>query len=416
MSDIPIGRLLALPFFDARDYLALNPDLDPGRVDPADHAFRHGLTEGRPIFRRQSLAGAWGRASLDVTAHAPAVPQAVEADPDACPRVSVFVSTASDPVEVALAADLTESLALAGVTAVLKDQSESPEADHGLPIVVAPHSFFHAGKGLLWAGTDAIERSLTFNTAPMHRRSFTLALPWILRSRGVMDVSPEAVQIFRSSGLHAFLMRIAAPLRNRWLEASDLSHPLIQSLPQAARRLDFDARAWDERPIDVAFFDVLTTRRGSILRRQAPALAARPCFLYTAQGGRDLLDERVERRSHHRLSGHVSAHAKVTLHLSEDEFPYFDWYRCMARTVASGSIVVSDIRPAHPDPEIADLVFHDDERHLGEMIRWLLDDEDGRRFASTARETAARTIVRPDTDHSESLQRYLRAAVRSTSA
>ncbi len=413
MNRLPIERLRALPFFDGEDYLALNPDLRAQGIDPADHAFRHGLGEGRPVFRRSKLARAWGEACSDPhLASATANPNEVD-DPNALGYASIFVSTASEPFEIALAAELAETLTSSGVAATVKHQMEDPSAEHGLPIVVAPHTFYNVGLGALWARSKLVEHSLTFNTAPLHRRSFNDALPWILRSRGVIDTSPQAVRIFEMSGLHALLMRFNVSVRTRWLEASDLDHPLVRAFPRVARGLDFDRCDWDNRPIDVAFFDVLTARRSAILRRQASSLADRPCFIFAAQGGRDIVDESVERRSYYRLAGHVSAHAKVTLHLAEDEFPHFDWHRCVTQTMASGSVAVSDTKLPHPDRDISEHVFHDDVRHLEGLMRWLLDDADGRRAAARARAGVSRAIELNNLAFASRLRSYLSAAATS---
>ena len=416
MTRTPVERLTALTFFDVEDYLALNPDLRGGGVDPAQHAFRHGLAEGRTAFRREAIARAWGQASAGPATPTPTETSSVDAAAAACPPVSILVSTGSDPSDIALAADLAESLTRSGVAAVLKDETSSPDGDHGLPVVVAPHSFFNVGLGALWARSDAVERSLVFNTAPLHHRAFERSLPWLLRSRGVLDASPQAARIFQASGWPALLMRFATPLRSRWLAPTDLGHPLVQALPGVARRLDFDPWDWETRPVDIAFFDPLSARRSAVLRRQAAALAERPCFVYGAQGGRDSLDESVERRSHHRLAGHVSGHAKITLQLAKDDFPQFDWHRCVTQIMASGSLVVSDTPGSHPDDDIGRHVFRDDARHLAALTRWLLDDADGRRAASSARESAARAIDRTDPVFSATLRSFLSAAARPNTA
>ena len=285
MTRTPVERLTALTFFDVEDYLALNPDLRGGGVDPAQHAFRHGLAEGRTAFRREAIARAWGQASAGPATPTPTETSSVDAAAAACPPVSILVSTGSDPSDIALAADLAESLTRSGVAAVLKDETSSPDGDHGLPVVVAPHSFFDVGLGALWARSDAVERSLVFNTAPLHHRAFERSLPWLLRSRGVLDASPQAARIFQASGWPALLMRFATPLRSRWLAPTDLGHPLVQALPGVARRLDFDPWDWETRPVDIAFFDPLSARRSAVLRRQRRGAGRTTLFRLRRAGG-----------------------------------------------------------------------------------------------------------------------------------
>ena len=53
--------------------------------------------------------------------------------------------------------------------------------------------------------------------------------------------------------------------------------------------------------------------------------------------------------------------------------------------MASGSVVVSDVGPPHPDFAFGLHLFRDDVRHVVDLARWLLDDPDGRRAAAEAR-------------------------------
>ena len=376
-------RLRRLPFFSEAEYLELNPDVARAGIDPSNHALRHAAIENRGLFRRERLARAWGEAIVATAG----VGVPIEAEPFAVPSlpISVFVSSGSDPAEVALASSLVGDLAASGARASLKDETEDPGADHGLRIVVAPHVFVETGLGPLWNQAGFMEGSLTFNTLPIQDPAFRRALPYILQSRGVLDGSPQVAHMFRAAGMPASHVLPRSPPRTRWLQNRDLDHPLVRALPAPARGLDVDPAAWDARPLDVSFFGRNTPRRAAFLRRHAAELARSPSFVYVEQGGRDTLDESIERRAHFRIAGHVGGHARITLHLAEDEFSHLDWHRCALQAMASGSVVVSDVGPPHPDFAFGVHLFREDVRHVVDLARWLLDDPDGRRAAAEAR-------------------------------
>ena len=392
MSQTTVDRLLGLLFFSEAEYLEHNPDVARAGIPAAEHALRYAPAEGRPMFRRERLARAWGEAVL-ATGRSLAGPRlgvvaSARETFDGTPAITIRVSSRSDPAEAALAAGLAEALTASAIDVVLVDETADPSGDAGLSVVVAPHVFFDEGLGRLWSGDALVERSLLFNTVPIHGPAFERALPHILRCRGVLDASAQVVHLFRVAGMPALHMRLGSPIRERWLVESDDDDPLVRAMPSAARAAEFDAATWEGRPLDLSFFGHHSARRSAVLRRHAEAFAERPCFLYMAHRSPDPLEEAVGWRRSFRIAGHVSARSRITLLLAEDEFPHFDWQRCIIQAMASGSVVVSDTGCPHPDYEAGTHLFQDDVRHLADLSRWLLDEPDGQKAAGDARARA----------------------------
>lgn len=392
MSQTTLDRLVGLPFFSEAEYLELNPDVARAGIAAAEHALRYAQAEGRPMFRRERLARAWGEAVLATGRSLPAFQPgrvAIASDTfDGTPAITIRVSSRSDPAEAALAAGLAEALAASAIEVTLVDETANPSGDAGRSIVVAPHVFFDEGLGRLWSGDALVERSLLFNTVPINSSAFKRALPHILRCRGVLDASAQVVHLFRGAGMAALHVRLASPIRERWLVESDDDDPLVRAMPAAGRGAAFDAATWEGRPLDLSFFGHHSPRRSAVLRRHAEAFAERPCFLFMAHRSPDPLEEAVAWRRSFRIAGHVSARSRITLLLAEDEFLHFDWQRCIVQAMASGSVVVSDTACPHPDYEPGTHLFQDDVRHLADLSRWLLDEPDGRKAAGDARARA----------------------------
>jgi len=77
--------------------------------------------------------------------------------------------------------------------------------------------------------------------------------------------------------------------------------------------------------------------------------------------------------------------AKIVLNIHRDWLGYFEWSRIVLQGIWQGACVVSD--PGLPDPTFLAGTHYiaEDSRHIGELIRWLLETEDGRAMLETVR-------------------------------
>lgn len=381
------GRLAALPLFSAADYAELNPDVAQAGMDPAEHALLHGCVEGRPVFRRDRVARTLGEAIARTSCATP--PSVAARAPRLPAAVSVFVSSASGPAAADLAACLAADLARAGAAAVVETERSLRVDAAAAAIVVAPHEFFRLGLGPGWRGTALPRTALMVNTAPLLSAGFVSGLPFLLASRGVLDLSPQVVDIVGRAGLPARLVRPCTPIRDRWLAARDAGHPLVEALPAGARHPALNPG--DPRPIDLCFTGARTPRRDRAFARMAAEFTDLATFVHFPSCPPSPAAQVRATRAPWRFAGHLAARSKVALSVGADEQPDPDWWP-MFQAMAAGAVVASDHAPPHPDLRVGTHLFSDDLRHLPDLVRWLLED-DGGRAAATAAQAAARALV-----------------------
>ncbi|MCW6511427.1 hypothetical protein [Lichenifustis flavocetrariae] len=380
LLDQAVSRLVRLPVFSASDYAALNADVAQAGMNLAEHALLYGCAERRQIFRRDQLARSWGEA-IARTSQSPASAGAEQPAADLPQSVSVFVSSWSEPAIGDLAKCLVQDLTHQGATATIETERTIPGSELGAAIVVAPHDFFRLGFGPAWRKTALPRSALMLNTASLASDAFAAALPYLLASRGVLDLSPQIADIIAQAGIPALQIRPRMPPRDRWLEDRDADHPLVRALPAEARRPELVAT--DSRPIDVSFVGRHTPTRSAFLARITPELRNYKTFFQLQLAAAELIDQLILTRAHYRFAGHLAARSKIALHVAEDEFDSLDWQMTF-QAMAGGAVVVTDTCPPHGEFKAGVHLFQDDSRHLPDVIRWLLEDPDGRAAADAA--------------------------------
>lgn len=401
LLDRAVARLDRLPLFSRADYASLNADVARSGTDLVRHALVYGCAENRQVLRRGRLARVWGETCRRAS-HAPAMGGGATASLPS--SASIFVSSWSGPATKALAHGLVRDLTSRGVAGRLETERSVPDVIPDAAIVVAPHEFFRLGLGPAWRKTALARSALMLNTALPSSDDFIGALPCLLGSLGVLDLSPQMVDIFARADIPTALIRPSLPLKDVWLEAGDEENPLIHALPVEAREPGVAAQ--DPRPIDISFLGSHTAWRGECLARIAPELTRYRTVFRLHSSVPDLSERRALDRADFRLSGHIAARSKLTLQLAGFEIPSLDWLATF-RSMAAGAVVVTDCATPHPEFRSGTHFFHEDSRHLPDLVRWLLDDAEGRAAAEAAR-SMNQTIL---ADHASGTNWTAQAAV-----
>lgn len=384
-----IDRLRALPLFNEDEYLTLNADIRDPKIDIVNHAMAYGFSEGRSVFRKDRVAVVLGRLNREDPA---ALPPPGKGAARKLPRIGVFHNSTGNQFIHDLANDLAAALRLAGQDAVVLDETSDIAARPPICVFVAPHEFFHLGAGRNWVTDDVIRNAVMFNTEQPQTIWFERAMPFILMSRGVIDICQQVFRIFQDSSLPALHFNPHVPdIAEPWLTEADQNHPLVQILPRKARPQGNRETPIEDRPIDVSFFGTSSPARESFFVRNARYFAAMDCYLYYRRFKGPLT--KSERDSVLvRLAGHVATHSKITLNIHRDSYGFFEWHRIVKLGMACGSLVVSE--PCLPHPVFRPNIHYFEEtgRHIPNLIDWLLKSADGQAAADRARKAVASLI------------------------
>jgi hypothetical protein len=383
-------RLAALPIFSVDDYLVLNEDAratgSVADVEPVNHALVQGFPEGRNVFMKTTVARVLGAAAAKPFAALPAL-----REPPALPEIGVFYNAAGNAFIREIAEDIAASLRTAGQAARVLTEESAIEARPELNIFVAPHEFFHIGRGRDWAREEILQSGFMYTTEQPQTLWFERAMPYVLMGRAVIDIAPQVADIFGAAGLPSMFFNPNVKPVTRWLAPGDLTHPLLRVLPKAAQRLDVKPAKFADRMIDIAFFGTESEHREKFFAKNAKSLAAHEAFLYYRKVESPLL-AKGSHAALSRMAGHVAAHSKLMLNIHRDSNGFFEWHRIAKLGMVSGAVVVSE--PCLPHPVFKPGVHYLEEsgRHILNLVAWLLNDQDGRAKAQKIQNNASKAV------------------------
>jgi SAM-dependent methyltransferase len=385
-----VTRLKRLEVFDGEDYLRRNPDVAAAGIDPYAHFIQSGALEGRGRVDPEDLARLMsGLALFDHAVRA--LPPDAQDDGDLpdlvadVDHVGIFVSTHGNVFMDDLAADLASDLRSAGVRVDLLDETADIGTRPPTCLFVAPHEFFTLGRGPDWVCDDVLSEGFMFGTEQVQTTWFNLSLPFILMSRGMLDICTQTAGLFERLDMAALHVLPGARHRPHPLTERDRRHPLYGVLPPAARGDIDPALPFAARPIDISFFGTSSPRRDAFFARNAAFFADYETFNYNRRPGRGPIRSEGEDGALTRLAGHVAGHSKITLNIHREEFGYFEWHRMVRLGMCTGSLVVSDPCLPHPDFVANEHYLQENARHIPDLLEWLLRTEDGAREAMRVR-------------------------------
>jgi hypothetical protein len=403
--ELAIERLHSFAAFSAADYVARNLDVQSAHIDPYRHAICHGLSEGRKLCRSQELARLLGEL------HRPqASSRASEVSPEPAAvatrlgPVAVFANTRGNVFMRDIAANLVADLLDLGVAAELRDEHSSIEARPRVAIYVAPHEFFTLGRGKQWVREDVLCSGFMFSTEQLQTSWFAMSLPFILMSRGVIDLCYQNVKLLNETRIPALHLFPSSRPSGTVLTDADREHSLYRVLPSAAKVDAHCDTPFNDRPIDVAFFGTESPRRHKFFARHAALFADFENFIYSRPLANGTMNAIGAEGALPRIAAHVSRHAKITLNIHRDEFGYFEWHRMVELGMARGSVVVSD--PCLPQPLFrpGTHYFEETTGNIPNLIEWLLRSPEGRKEAERVRSNAISTVVKSLTSRQAAIQ------------
>ena len=385
-----VTRLKRLEVFDGEDYLRRNPDVAAVGIDPHTHFIQSGALEGRGRVDPEDLARVMsGLALFDNAVRA--LPPDAQDDSDLpslvedVSHIGIFVSSYGNVFMDDLADDLAADLRSAGVRVDMLDETADIEDRPPTCLFIAPHEFFTLGKGSDWVRDDVLSEAFMFSTEQVQTTWFNLSLPFILMSRGMVDICTQTADLFERLDMASLHVLPGARLQAHPLSERDRRHPLYGVLPQDARRDADPSAPFAARPIDVSFFGTSSPRRDQFFARNAAFFAEYETFNYNRRPGRGPIRGQGEDGALTRLAGHVSGHSKITLNIHREEFGYFEWHRMVRLGMCSGSLVVSDPCLPHPDFIANEHYLQENARHIPDLLEWLLSTDDGAREAERVR-------------------------------
>ncbi|MCE2565723.1 hypothetical protein [Komagataeibacter sp. FNDCF1] len=393
LEDLSLGvrTLEQLPFFEPEDYHDLNRDVARATTDLAEHALLYGVPEGRRIFgalRVSETLGALccgkGLDDADYTLPDGPVPDSI----------GIFHNSGGNVFIHEIAADLHRTLVDAGLNCSLLDENADPDSRPDLCIFVAPHEFFHIGRGQAWATGSIIQDAIMFNTEQPQTLWFERGIPFLLMSAGVIDICHQMAEGFRQAGMPAIHFTPNIGTGRDYLRKEDMQHPMVRVLPPACRKQPDPHTPFADRQLDISFFGGSSPHREKFFARNAGFFAQYRNYFYYRKFTAPI-DSSPRDNPLSRLASHVAGHSRIALNIHRDDYGFFEWHRIVKGAMANGSVVVSE--PCLPHPVFQPNVHFLEEtgRHIPNLIEWLLNTPDGQARAEEIRATTLQLVSAP---------------------
>lgn len=313
--------------------------------------------------------------------------------------VAVYASSSGNFFHQEMADLLARGLEASGRFAVeRRDETREPAEHVREHIILAPHEFFSLAKGARFAGNAyrSFRRSSTLLLAEQPGTThFVCCLPYAVEAKLVLDVSPGSALAQRRMGVNAAFFPLGYAPGIQALERSGAPLKVVSSSGVSLLAGRRDAGTLDrvgDRPIDVLFMGVATQRRAQFFARHAAFFASKRCFLSLPTPELPL-DGSVPSTLGTSEATALSRSAKVLLNIHRDKRPYFEWHRIVIRGFWQRTLVVSEPCPLPPGIEAGVHLIEAELPEIPQVLRSLLETEQGLERAERIREAAFQALV-----------------------
>jgi hypothetical protein len=387
-TDLSLQRLRRFAPFNALKYLQRHPDVANSGADPYLHYMTHGFCELREqdVVQIARQVGRVVHEQVEDTVPLPCISLATA-------KVEVLCSSRGNSFMRPLGLHLAHGLSRCGADVIVQDENSDLNGWADYRIIVAPHEFFHAGCGEKWNNSKVLANTLMLSTEQIQTQWYWTSLPYLLMSRGVIDLFPHSVNLLNEAGVPSIYFA-PNPAPAKISQSMDLlhKHPLFTALPEDAKQPSDGSLLRQKRAIDITFFGTSSSHRSKVLARCAPYFAELESFIYYRQIARGPLEKADGSLS--LLAEHVSRHSKICLNIHRDHFGSFEWQRIVELGMCSGALVVSEPCLRVPDIVPGEHYIEVESKNMGEMLAWLLNDSDGQKLNDIIRHNASQLVAK----------------------
>jgi hypothetical protein len=303
-----------------------------------------------------------------------------------------------------IAKGLAENLEALGVQVELLNEHASIESRPPICLYVAPQEFFGLEKGKEWVREDVLAEAFVYSTEQLQGEWFKYGLPFMLLSKGVVDLCPQSAVWFEQVMPSVHMLPSVSPGAEK-PAARTREHPLFKVLPAAAQIDPVRELTWDERPIDVSFFAYGVPRRDKFFLQNAEFFAELETFIYSRRI-HEIMIESGRDGALSAVASQACAFSKIMLNIHRDDYGFFEWHRLVHLAMRTGSLVVTE--PCMPQEQFKPGVHYLEEKRaqIPSLIDWLLHDPAGIERAKEITKNATE-LLRTSYDRNESGIRLL---------
>ncbi len=262
-------------------------------------------------------------------------------------------------------------------------------------LVLAPHEFFYLGAGHSRRAEPLPQNLILINTEQPSTHWFRMTADLFPKARWIWDIDYLSSQRLIHRGLPCRYLPLGfVPQFEPFGKLRDL--PLNYGTCFLEPQVRFRSRLEEPlsvRPIDLAFFGNVTTRREQFFSETASQFAKYRTYFYFSDGTKPLLEGQTTHMNTATVVGLVQR-SKVLLNIHRDEDFYFESHRIVMHGIAQRALVISEpCSPAPPFRPGIDFIEAPREE-IARRVDYYLTDPVGRREAQEIADQGFRTLSR----------------------
>ena len=309
---------------------------------------------------------------------------------DAC----VYVSRHGNFFHTEIAELLALGLESSGCFDVERRNESQEPRDAALNLIVAPHEFFGLGEGIRFRDNPyrPFRRSSSLFLAEQPgSKHFSACLPFVAESRRTFDLNDQSTRLLQGLGVDAHFLPVG------YVDAPSLFDSDQNALEEntLTRGMSLEAAMFSkesDRPVDIAFTGVLTRRRADFFGGHADFFSSRRCVL-ALPTALEPLGGAVSSTLTTKEATLLSRRSKIVLNVHRNDAAYFEWHRIMIRGLWQQALVVTEPSPLPPGVIDGQHLIQAPLEEIPELLRWLLESEEGRLKAEAVRIAGYRLLL-----------------------
>jgi len=260
-----------------------------------------------------------------------------------CQRFAVYVSSLGNYFFGEIRDLVCAGLRELGFTVDIRDERAGFDAAADWHIVLAPHEFFHLGKGEGLLRQALPHRLIVVNTEQPSSQWFPLASGCFSRAHSIWDINVDCARITMERGY-----------RSRYLALGYSAHYAgsndVDCLPEnygtyalepEVRRFSSADASWTERPIDVLFVGHLSQRREHFFAEAASTLSRYRCYVHLSSAPTPVIPGRTTHLDTATVHG-LAQRSKIVLNIHHGRDRYFEWHRIVMQGIWQRALVLSE--------------------------------------------------------------------------
>lgn len=368
-------------YFDGKHYQEIyRPDLNG--MAPLLHFLKHGVAEGLNPWSDKTVL-AWQESFINEPELAiDELTKSIRNWPKLLPKDEVHIHVHS---KSHIVFQEFQHLLVSAFKQLDIDAKAVNETSHGKPrlrIIIAPHDYFFL-EPTVDINTLSLSDSILFNTEQMTSVWFGRCYQFLRSAAGVVDINLQTAVCLNHLGISTRFLPLG--------RVQD--HPLFQKfipLPAEFSHLDSPpplsglSESKDHRPLDLVWIGSKAKRRQAFLEFAQPSFDAFKSFIR-------LVDVRGALSAGHPQAisalnyAALGQRTKILLNIHHFAIPYFEWQRLMHFGFMQGACVVTETVSRIPHLVPGEHYLQADLQHIPELVKWLLDDTQGRQTLESVR-------------------------------